>query len=170
MKRILSILLENESGALSRVIGLFSQRGYNIDSLTVAPTEDPTLSKMTIQTHGDQKIIEQIEKQLHKLIDVFRVSEMKKGQYIEREILLITINIKENEKKFDITQLIKLYHGDIIHITAHTYTIQIFGTSNIIDNFLYIIKQLFKVIETVRSGVISISKEFYKKKHETIND
>lgn len=158
MKRILSILLENESGALSRVIGLFSQRGYNIDSLTVAPTEDATLSKITIQTHGNQTVIEQIEKQLHKLIDVFRVSEMKKGQYIEREILLIKINIKENEKKIDIIQLIKLYHGSIIHITAQTYTIQIFGTSKNINNFLHTANQLFLVIDIVRSGVISINK------------
>ena len=75
MRRILSVLLENESGALSRVIGLFSQRGYNIESLTVAPTDDPTLSRMTIQTVGDEKVLEQIEKQLHKLVDVLRVSE-----------------------------------------------------------------------------------------------
>ncbi|WP_075431839.1 acetolactate synthase small subunit [Buchnera aphidicola] len=158
MKRILSILLENESGALSRVIGLFSQRGYNIDSLTVAPTEDATLSKITIQTHGNQTVIEQIEKQLHKLIDVFRVSEMKQGQYIEREILLIKINIKENEKKIDIIQLIKLYHGSVIYITAQTYTIQIFGTSKNINDFLDTANKLFLVIDTVRSGVISINK------------
>ena len=86
MRRILSVLLENESGALSRVIGLFSQRGYNIESLTVAPTDDPTLSRMTIQTVGDEKVLEQIEKQLHKLVDVLRVSELGQGAHVEREM------------------------------------------------------------------------------------
>ncbi|VFS36188.1 acetolactate synthase 3 regulatory subunit [Escherichia coli] len=89
MRRILSVLLENESGALSRVIGLFSQRGYNIESLTVAPTDDPTLSRMTIQTVGDEKVLEQIEKQLHKLVDVLRVSELGQGAHVEREIMLV---------------------------------------------------------------------------------
>ncbi|SQB26178.1 acetolactate synthase 3 regulatory subunit [Citrobacter koseri] len=87
MRRILSVLLENESGALSRVIGLFAQRGYNIESLTVAPTDDPTLSRMTIQTVGDEKVLEQIEKQLHKLVDVLRVSELGQGAHVEREIM-----------------------------------------------------------------------------------
>lgn len=91
MRRILSVLLENESGALSRVIGLFSQRGYNIESLTVAPTDDPTLSRMTIQTVGDEKVLEQIEKQLHKLVDVLRVSELGQGAHVEREIMLVKI-------------------------------------------------------------------------------
>ncbi|SUX59374.1 acetolactate synthase 3 regulatory subunit [Citrobacter amalonaticus] len=91
MRRILSVLLENESGALSRVIGLFAQRGYNIESLTVAPTDDPTLSRMTIQTVGDEKVLEQIEKQLHKLVDVLRVSELGHGAHVEREIMLVKI-------------------------------------------------------------------------------
>lgn len=159
MKRILSVLLENESGALSRVIGLFSQRGYNIDSLTVAPTEDDTLSRMTIQTHGDQKVIEQIEKQLHKLIDVFRVSEMKLGKYIEREILLIKILAKIFEKKIEIQHLIDLYHGKIINITTNIYTIQIFGKSKKINKFLQNIKESFSIIDSVRSGIISINQE-----------
>ena len=91
MRRILSVLLENESGALSRVIGLFAQRGYNIESLTVAPTDDPTLSRMTIQTVGDAKVLEQIEKQLHKLVDVLRVSELGQGAYVEREVMLVKV-------------------------------------------------------------------------------
>jgi acetolactate synthase I/III small subunit len=91
MRRILSVLLENESGALSRVVGLFSQRGYNIESLTVAPTDDPTLSRMTIQTVGDEKVLEQIEKQLHKLVDVLRVSELVQGAHVEREIMLVKL-------------------------------------------------------------------------------
>jgi acetolactate synthase-1/3 small subunit len=91
MRRILSVLLENESGALSRVVGLFSQRGYNIESLTVAPTDDPTLSRMTIQTVGDAKVLEQIEKQLHKLVDVLRVNELVQGAHVEREIMLVKL-------------------------------------------------------------------------------
>ncbi|MGL5629231.1 MAG: acetolactate synthase small subunit, partial [Plesiomonas shigelloides] len=89
MRRILSVLLENESGALSRVVGLFSQRGYNIETLTVAPTEDATLSRITIVTAGDQSVLEQIEKQLHKLIDVLKVSDLSQGAHVERELMLV---------------------------------------------------------------------------------
>ncbi|VFP85810.1 Acetolactate synthase isozyme 3 small subunit [Buchnera aphidicola (Cinara pseudotaxifoliae)] len=157
MRRILSILLENESGALSRVIGLFSQRGYNIDSLTVAPTENNKISRLTIQTFGNKKTIEQIEKQLQKLIDVHKVVEITNKNYVEREILLIKIKIHEFKKLHKVNQLLEIYQGIIIDCSSEKYIIQISGTNNIIDSFLKIIQKSFKIIELSRSGVISIN-------------
>ncbi|PCQ07300.1 acetolactate synthase small subunit, partial [Klebsiella pneumoniae] len=113
MRRILSVLLENESGALSRVIGLFSQRGYNIESLTVAPTDDPTLSRMTIQTVGDEKAIEQIEKQLHKLVDVLRVSELGQGAHVEREIMLVKVQASGYGRE-EVKRNTEIFRGQII--------------------------------------------------------
>lgn len=159
MQRILSILLENESGALSRVIGLFSQRGYNIESLTVAPMEDGTLSKITIQTHGNQKTIEQIQKQLHKLIDVIKVIEIDKKNHIEREIILIKINILNLSQEKEIKNIIKKYNGEIINTNVNVYTIQVTGTNNYLNNFLNIVTKFFSIIELVRSGIISITKD-----------
>lgn len=157
MRRILSILLENESGALSRVIGLFSQRGYNIDSLTVAPTENNKISRLTIQTFGNKKTIEQIEKQLQKLIDIHKVIEITNKNYIEREILLVKIKIHEFKKLHKVNQLLEIYQGIIIDCSLEKYIIQISGTNNIIDSFLKIIQKSFKIIELSRSGVISIN-------------
>ena len=116
MRRILSVLLENESGALSRVIGLFSQRGYNIESLTVAPTDDPTLSRMTIQTVGDEKAIEQIEKQLHKLVDVLRVSELGQGAHVEREIMLVKVQASGYGRE-EVKRNTEIFRGQIIDVT-----------------------------------------------------
>lgn len=157
MRRILLILLENESGALSRVVGLFSQRGYNIDSLTVAPTEDRRISRLTIQTLGNKNKIEQIEKQLQKLIDVHKVIEITNKNYIEREILLIKIKIQDFKKLYKINQLIEMYQGKIIDCSSTEYVIQISGTNHTIDSFLNIAKKSFIIEESSRSGVISIN-------------
>lgn len=158
MKRILSILLENESGALSRVIGLFSQRGYNIDSLTVAPTEDDSLSRITILTHVNQKTIEQIKKQLKKLIDVFQVIEIKKENYIEREIILINLKIINENQKLKLKKIVKTYQGKTIHINSNIYSIQVTENHNNVNKFLEKIKKSFYIIELARSGIINISK------------
>ncbi|VAX76449.1 acetolactate synthase small subunit [Buchnera aphidicola] len=157
MRRILSILLENESGALSRVVGLFSQRGYNIDSLSVAPTENHKISRLTIQTFGNKKTIEQIEKQLQKLIDVHYVVEITNKNYIEREILLIKIQIKDYKKTHKINQLIEIYQGVIIDCSSEQYIIQISSTNHIIDSFLNIAKKSFVILESSRSGILCIS-------------
>ncbi|CAL4320869.1 acetolactate synthase small subunit [Buchnera aphidicola] len=155
MRRILSILLENESGALSRVIGLFSQRGYNIESLTVAPTEDSSLSQLTIQTVGDEKVIEQIGKQLHKLIDVLKVSEVNDTDYIEREIILIkTGNICK--KKGKIKDIVDIFRGQIISLTTEGYIIQITGSSKKINSFLELIRKYVNIVDLSRSGIIGI--------------
>ncbi|XRX42443.1 MAG: acetolactate synthase small subunit [Buchnera aphidicola (Eriosoma harunire)] len=158
MKTILSILLENESGALSRIIGLFSQRDYNIESLTVAPTDDPTISRMTIQTIGEKKVIEQIEKQLHKLIDVLKVTNMNKFIHLKKEIMLIKIHVNKKIKS-EIYQNTTIFKGKIIDITLDTYIIQLSGSSNTLDTFVKLIKNTTQIIEIVRSGVIGISKK-----------
>ncbi|XBC38377.1 MAG: acetolactate synthase small subunit [Buchnera aphidicola (Floraphis choui)] len=158
MKRIISILLENESGSLSRVIGLFSQRGYNIDSITVAPTEDPSLSKMTIQTKGDEKVIEQIEKQLHKLIDVLQVTEIEYENYLEREIILIKIKSITSNTRKELKQITDIFQGIIVNVTSLHYTVQLSGTSNKLDSYLAVIRDISEIIEISRSGIISISR------------
>ncbi|AEO08582.1 acetolactate synthase small subunit [Buchnera aphidicola str. Ak (Acyrthosiphon kondoi)] len=157
MRRILSILLENESGALSRVIGLFSQRGYNIETITLAPTEDPSLSKMTIQTVGNEKAIEQIEKQLHKLIDVLRVVKIGQSSCIEREIMLLKVQIN-NYRRDDVKHITEVFRGQIIDITSTTYILQLSGTTKKVDSFLKIIRNISEVIEVTRSGVVGISR------------
>ncbi|QCI22095.1 acetolactate synthase small subunit [Buchnera aphidicola] len=157
MRRILSILIENESGALSRVIGLFSQRGYNIETITVAPTPDPSLSQMTIQTIGDEKNIEQIEKQLHKLIDVLRVIQIGQSSHIEREIMLLKVRTN-NSKKDDIKHTTEVFRGQIVDITSTTYILQLSGTTKKLDSFLKIIRNISEIIEVTRSGIIGISR------------
>ncbi|PPI87972.1 acetolactate synthase small subunit [Candidatus Pantoea edessiphila] len=160
MRRVLSILIENESGALSRVVGLFSQRGYNIESLTVAPTDDPTLSRMTIQTFGDAKVLEQIEKQLHKLIDVLHVIELKEKKFVEREIMLVKIKTVDQSRE-EIKHIVEIFRGQIIDVTKIVYTVQVIGTTNKLDAFLMIIKDTAEVIEMVRSGIIGILRGNY---------
>lgn len=155
MRHIISIILENESGALSRVIGLFSQRGYNIESLTVAPTYESSLSCITIETFGDLKILEQIKKHLCKLINVLRVISFEDKQNIEREILLIKV-FYNNAIHQEIKNNIEIFRGQIINVTYNKYIIQIIGTKNKIDAFITMIKEITKIIEIVRSGVISI--------------
>ncbi|MEE1567225.1 MAG: acetolactate synthase small subunit, partial [Arenicellales bacterium] len=124
MRRIISLLVENESGALSRIAGLFSARGYNIESLTVAPTEDESLSRMTIVTRGSDEIIEQITKQLHKLIDVVRLLDLTEGRHIERELLLVKV-MAEGENREEVKRLVDIFRGRIIDVTDSTYTIEL---------------------------------------------
>ncbi|CAL4042512.1 Acetolactate synthase isozyme 3 small subunit [Buchnera aphidicola (Phyllaphis fagi)] len=158
MRRILSILLENEPGSLSRVVGLFSQRGYNIESITVAPTEDITLSKVIIQTIGDKKTIEQIEKQLHKLIDVLKVVEIIKEKSIQCEIILVKIHSTGYARE-EVNRIIKIFKGKIIHVTLTSYIIQISGPKKKMNAFIKIIKDITEIIEIVRSGIIGINRE-----------
>lgn len=157
MKKILSILLENESGSLSRVIGLFSQRGYNIESLTVAPTEDATVSRMTIQTICNETSIEKIKKQLHKLIDVLQVVEIRRNPHVEREIILIKINNTDSHKE-EIKRTTEIFRGQIVSMTTAGYIIQLSGTSNKIDAFLKIIREISKITEIARSGIVGVSR------------
>ncbi|MEQ1974595.1 acetolactate synthase small subunit [Xenorhabdus sp. SGI240] len=157
MRWILSVLLENESGALSRVVGLFSQRGYNIESLTVAPTEDPTLSRMTIQTKGDAKVLEQIEKQLHKLVDVLRVNELTAGPHVEREIMLVKLQASGYGRE-EIKRSTDIFRGQIVDVTSTLYTVQLVGTSEKLDAFLDSVRDVAEIVEVARSGIVGVSR------------
>lgn len=156
MRHLISILIENESGALSRVAGLFSARGYNIESLTVAPTEDPSLSRMTLVTTGTEEIIEQITKQLHKLIDVVKLMDMTEGPHIEREMLLIKIRT-EGHARQEVKRLSDIFRGRIIDVTDSSYTVELTGTSSKLDAFLEAVNDTW-IIEVVRSGVSGIAR------------
>ncbi|HHL2520230.1 TPA: acetolactate synthase small subunit [Yersinia enterocolitica] len=156
-RRILSVLLENESGALSRVVGLFSQRGYNIESLTVAPTDDPTLSRMSIQTVGDAKVLEQIEKQLHKLVDVLRVSELVSGSHVEREIMLVKLQASGYGRE-EVKRCAEIFRGQIVDVTATLYTVQLAGTSDKLDAFLNAVREVAEIVEVARSGIVGVSR------------
>ncbi|MDH2998785.1 acetolactate synthase small subunit [Pasteurellaceae bacterium LFhippo2] len=157
MRRTLSVLLENESGALSRVIGLFSQRGFNIESLTVAPTDDPSLSRMTIVAQGDDQVLEQIEKQLHKLIDIFKVTNLSYVEHVEREVLLLKVRATGSTRD-EMKRLVDIFRGQIVDVTPKQYTVQLAGTSEKLNAFIEAIKAETTIIEIVRSGVISLAR------------
>jgi acetolactate synthase-1/3 small subunit len=157
MRHIISILMENEAGALSRVAGLFSARGYNIESLTVAPTEDPSLSRMTLVTRGSDEIIEQITKQLNKLIDVVRLVDLTEGLHIEREMMLVKVQAAESEARNEIKRLADIFRGKIIDVTSSTYTIELTGTGDKLDAFIAAVDE-GAILETVRSGVSGIAR------------
>jgi acetolactate synthase I/III small subunit len=156
MRHIISILMENESGALSRVAGLFSARGYNIESLTVAPTEDPSLSRMTLVTRGSDDVIEQITKQLNKLIDVVKLIDLAESAHIERELMLIKIKTTE-KTRVEVRSVADLFRGRIIDITPDTYVIEVTGPSEKLDAFIAAV-EAGSIIEVVRSGATGISR------------
>jgi acetolactate synthase-1/3 small subunit len=156
MRHIISILMENEAGALSRVAGLFSARGYNIESLTVAPTEDPSLSRMTLVTRGTDEIIEQITKQLNKLIDVVKLMDMTDGPHIEREMMLVKVKA-EGEGREELKRVSDIFRGRIIDVTDRTYTIELTGAGDKLDAFLLALDPAV-IIEVVRSGVSGIAR------------
>lgn len=156
MRRILSLLLENESGALSRVAGLFSARGYNIESLTVAPTEDKTLSRLTLVTTGSEEVIEQITKQLNKLVDVIKLMDLTEGAHIERELMLVKV-VARDEHRDEVKRLVDIFRGRIIDVTNDTYTIELTGSGDKIDAFIDALS-VTEIIEVVRSGVSGIAR------------
>ncbi|BFM14353.1 acetolactate synthase small subunit [Maricurvus nonylphenolicus] len=156
MRRIISVLMENEPGALSRVVGLFSQRGYNIETLTVAPTEDETLSRLTLTTIGDDHKIEQITKNLNKLIDVVKLVDLTEGAHIERELMLIKVKAS-GAQRAEIKRCVDIFRGQIIDVTSTVYTIQVAGTSDKLDAFVQAVGE-GTVLEVVRSGVSGIAR------------
>ena len=156
MRHILSLLLENEAGALSRVAGLFSARGYNIESLTVAPTEDATLSRMTIVTNGSDEVIEQITKQVNKLIDVVKVFDLNEGRHIERELMLIKLRAEGKDRE-EIKRSADIFRGRVIDVTEKTYTIEMTGTGEKLDAYLEAINREL-ILETVRTGACGVGR------------
>ena len=156
MRHIISVLLENESGALSRVAGLFSARGYNIETLTVAPTEDPSLSRLTVVTRGNEEIIEQITKQLNKLLDVIKVVDLSEDAHIERELMLIKVRAAGKDRE-EMKRMADIYRGRIIDVTDSSYVIELTGTCVKLDSFIQAIEPGL-ILETVRTGVSGIGR------------
>jgi len=156
MRHIISLLMENEAGALSRVAGLFSARGYNIESLTVAPTEDTTMSRMTIVTRGSDDIIEQIKKQLNKLVDVIAVMDLTDGDHLERELMLLKVSAV-GEAREELKRITDIFRGRIIDVSSTSYTIELTGTGSKLDSFLQAIDHGL-IIETVRTGSSGIGR------------
>ena len=156
MRHIISILVENEAGALSRIAGLFSARGYNIESLTVAPTEDASMSRMTIVTSGSDDVVEQITKQLNKLIEIVKVVDLSEAQHIERELMLIKVRAGEKERE-DMKRMADIFRGRIIDVSDNTYTIELTGSGAKLDAFIKSLDQ-GAIIETVRTGASGIGR------------
>jgi len=153
--RIIGILLENHSGALSRVAGLFSSRGYNITSLTVAETDDPTISRMTIVVDGEANILEQIVKQLNRLIDAIKVIEMVDNDYVERELVLVQVDSTKSTRH-EIIELASMYNAKIAAVTQSVITLELAGAKRIVEDFIALIKP-YGIRELVRSGTIALS-------------
>jgi len=157
MRHIISLLMENESGALSRVAGLFSARGYNIESLTVAPTEDATLSRMTIVTRGSDEIIEQITKQLNKLVDIVKIQDLTDGGHIERELMLVKVRAHTYELREEMKRVADIFRGRVIDVADKTYTIELTGPGAKLDAFLEALDPS-AILETVRTGASGIGR------------
>nr|UOZ96182.1 Acetolactate synthase isozyme 3 small subunit [Cupriavidus sp.] len=156
MKHIISVLLENEPGALSRVVGLFSARGYNIETLTVAPTEDPSMSRMTIVTRGSEEVIEQITKHLNRLVEVVKLIDLSEQPHIERELMLIKVRAIGKERE-EMKRMADIFRGRIIDVTDKTYTIELTGDSGKLDGFIEALEPEM-ILETVRTGSSGIAR------------
>ncbi len=156
MRHIISVLVENEPGALSRIVGLFSQRSYNIETLNVAPTEDETLSRVTLTTTGSDEVIEQIIKHLNKLIDVVKLVDLTEGLHLERELLLIKLKAT-GEMRGEIKRVADIFRGQIIDVTQAVFTVQLVGTSDKLDAFIEAVDPA-TILEVVRSGVSGIAR------------
>lgn len=156
MRRIISILMENQPGSLSRVVGLFSQRNYNINSLTVAPTDDETLSRLTLTTDGDDRKIEQIIKHLNKLVDVAKLVDLTEGAHIERELMLVKVKAA-GAQRAEVKRLADIFRGVVVDVNSNMFTIQVTGTSDKLDGFIEALAGT-TILEVVRSGVSGIAR------------
>lgn len=155
VRHTISLLLENESGALSRVAGLFSARAYNIESLSVAPTEDPTVSRLTLVTSGSPAIIEQITKQLNKLVDVIRLVDLNEGRAIEREVMLIKMRAAGGEQREEMKRLVDIFGGSIVDVTDSTFIVELIGDGDKLNAFIELVGAK-RILEVVRSGSLGI--------------
>ncbi len=156
MRRTISVHVENEAGVLARVANLFSARGYNIDSLNVAETLDPSISCMTIVTHGSDQIIEQITKQLHKLINVIRVTDLTEGEHVAREMILIKV-ATDASTRAEVLRLVDIFRGKVVDVTPRSFTIEVTGGESKIEGVLNLLKPL-GIKEIVRTGKVAISR------------
>ena len=158
MKRIISVLMENAPGALSRIVGVFSQRGYNVDSLCVAATDDKSLSRLTIATQADDKVIEQITKQVNKLIDVLKVTDLTNGSHVERELMLIKVATRSELVRAEVNRNVDIFRAQIIDVDLNNYTIQVTGTSDKLDAFANVLAQSTEIIEASRTGICGLAR------------
>ncbi|GAA6172740.1 acetolactate synthase small subunit [Colwellia sp. KU-HH00111] len=158
MRHILAILLENEPGALSRIVGLFSQRAFNIESLTVAPTNDNSLSRITIATVGDDKVLEQIVKQVNKLVDVIKISELTDRKHVERELLLVKVAAINNKSRAEVKRIADIFRGSIIDIGKQVYTIELTGSGDKLNAFIDALNNETEIIESARSGCVGMAR------------
>jgi acetolactate synthase-1/3 small subunit len=156
MRHIIAVLMENEAGALSRIVGLFSQRNFNIETLNVAPTEDPTLSRLTVTTIGNDRVIEQITKQLNKLIEVVKLVDLTEGDHIERELMLVKLKAVDQQRE-EIKRTVDIFRGQIVDATSSVYTVQMVGDQQKLDAFIEVIGKNC-VMEVVRSGISGIAR------------
>ena len=157
MRHILSLLVENEAGALSRIAGLFSARAYNIECLTVAPTQDNSISRMTLVTSGSEHVVEQITKHLNRLVDVIKVVDLNESQHIERELMLVKVFARDVASREEIKRLADIFRVSIIDVTKSTYTIEMTGSGDKLDAFINLMREQ-DILEVVRSGVMGIAR------------
>jgi acetolactate synthase-1/3 small subunit len=158
MRRILAILMENEPGSLSRIVGLFSQRAFNIESLTVAPTDDNSLSRMTIATSGDDRVLEQIVKQVNKLIDVIKITDITDRQHVERELLLVKVGAMNDKTRTEVKRITDIFRGNIIDIGKQVYTLQLTGNASKLNAFIEALQNETEIIESARSGCVGMAR------------
>lgn len=154
----ISVLVQNKFGVLARVAGLFSGRGYNISSLTVTATENPDISKMTIVTSGDAQILEQIDKQLRKLVDVISVTDLTGSRFVERELVLVKVKAESAAKKAELIQIVQIFGAKFVTVNKKQLGIELSGRSNVIDNFIDMVKD-FGIVDLARSGRVAVAKE-----------
>ena len=154
----ISVLVQNKFGVLARVAGLFSGRGYNISSLTVTATNNPDISKMTIVTSGDAQILEQIDKQLRKLVDVISVTDLTGSRFVERELILVKVKAESAAKKAELIQIVQIFGAKFVTVNKKELGIELSGRSNVIDNFIDMVKD-FGIIDLARSGRVAVSKD-----------
>ncbi|HZU78082.1 MAG TPA: acetolactate synthase small subunit [Dehalococcoidia bacterium] len=155
MRHIISILLQNEAGALARVAGMFAARGYNIESLTVAPTHDPTVSRLTLVTNGSDAVIDQIIKQSRKLIDVVEIADLTRREHLEAELLMLKIAVDPGRAK-QVVECVRRHRGQILDETETTRTVQLTGNGAEVNEFLAEISRIAPVLELVRSGTAAL--------------
>lgn len=156
MRHIISVLMENEAGALARLVGLFAQRGYNIESLNVAPTDDETLSRLTLVTKGEDKVVEQITKHLNKLIEVVKLVDLTEGSHIERELMMVKVRATGAQRE-EVKRTCDIFRGQIIDVTPTTYTIQVTGNEEKVNAFLGALTGA-SIMEVARTGVAGIAR------------
>lgn len=156
MQHTISILVENKSGVLTRVAGLFSGRGFNIESLSVAQTVDPTISRMTIITQGDDQLVEQIVKQLRKLIDVIKVVDLTRENYVNREMALIKVQA-ESQQRAEVLRIVNIFRGKVVDVSPTTYTIEVTGDEEKLGALIDLLKPV-GILEIARTGKVALSR------------